>query len=323
MLTITEIQQLITDKLEKEPLQGTPKSLYEPIGYIMSNGGKRLRPALVVMAAQLFGEPDERVLDAALGIEIFHNFTLMHDDIMDQAPIRRGKSTVHTRWDVNTAILSGDTMMVMAYDLFLRNHNAQLPEVLCTFNQTAREVCEGQQYDMDFEKRENVSIEEYLEMIRLKTSVLMAASLKIGGLLGGAPANDLENLYCFGEKIGLAFQLKDDLLDIFGDIYKFGKQTGNDIITNKKTYLLVKCMAEASPEDKAELLRWLTVFDAPAEKIATVTSLYQKYHIEQQTNETIENLYREGMQFLERIETSPERKAPLYEFTDSLKLRDR
>lgn len=322
MLTIEEIQNFVARKLEDENFIAKPDSLYEPIDYIMSIGGKRLRPMLVLLAAQLYGKHASEVIDAAVGIEVFHNFTLMHDDIMDHAPIRRGKSTVHTRWSISTAILSGDTMMVMAYDYLLRNPAENIVDILNTFNQTAREVCEGQQYDMDFEQRLDVSIDEYMEMIRLKTSVLMAASLKIGGQFAGAPAGDLDNLYRFGEKIGLAFQLKDDLLDVFGDVEKFGKQTGNDIISNKKTFLLVKCLTDADANDKADIIKWLNTNHSPEDKIEAIKSYYRKYRIEEKTNETIEILYLEGMEFLEMIRVDSNLKTPLYQFTDSLKLRD-
>ncbi|MFO7722874.1 MAG: polyprenyl synthetase family protein [Bacteroidales bacterium] len=322
MLTIGEIQEIVSKKLEKESFISEPASLYEPIDYIMSIGGKRLRPMLVIIAAQLYGKPVESVIDAAVGVEVFHNFTLVHDDIMDQAPIRRGKKTVHKAWDINTAILSGDTMMVLAYDHLLRSHSKNIVQILNTFNQTAREVCEGQQYDMDFEKRSDVSIGEYMEMIRLKTSVLMAAALKIGALYADAPEEDLENLYRFGEKIGLAFQLKDDLLDVFGDESKFGKQTGNDIITNKKTYLLVRCLADASQSDRAALESWLKVNDRPQEKINEVTKLYRKYNIPEKTNLLIEELYSEGVHYLGKVTVEVALKKPLHDFAEALRLRD-
>jgi geranylgeranyl diphosphate synthase, type II len=322
MLTIGEIQRLVAKKLATEVFISKPANLYEPIEYIMSIGGKRLRPMLVILAAQLYGKPVESVIDAAVGVEVFHNFTLMHDDIMDQAPIRRGKKTVHNVWDINTAILSGDTMMVLAYDHLLRSRSSNIVDILHTFNQTAREVCEGQQYDMDFEKRGDVTIEEYMEMIRLKTSVLMAAALKIGALYADAPADDLDNLYRFGEKIGLAFQLKDDLLDVFGEESKFGKQTGNDIITNKKTYLLVRCLEDASKDDREELKKWLQIHDQPEEKITAVTAIYRKYEIPEKTNQLIDELYREGIVYLEQVNVDEAMKKPLYELTEALRLRD-
>ncbi len=322
MLNINEIQQLIARKLERESVINAPESLYEPIHYIMSIGGKRLRPMLVMLAAQLYNRNPEEVLDAAIGVEVFHNFTLMHDDIMDHSPIRRGKPTVHNKWNVSTAILAGDTMMVMAYDYFLKSKTENVIEVVRTFNQVAREVCEGQQYDMDFELRLDVTEDEYMKMIRLKTAVLMAASLKIGGLVAGAYGEDLELLYLFGEKIGLAFQLKDDLLDVFGDVNKFGKQTGNDIITNKKTYLLVKCLEETGKEDRESLEHWLSRSDNPDEKISAVTGLYKKYDIDGKTNKLIEDLYIEGIGFLDKVSVEARLKEPLYELSGSLKIRE-
>jgi geranylgeranyl diphosphate synthase, type II len=322
MLTIQEIQQQVIRKLEKESFLSNPNTLYEPIDYIMSIGGKRLRPMLVVLAAQMYGKKPEDVLDAAIGIEVFHNFTLVHDDIMDNAPIRRGKSTVHTKWNTNTAILSGDTMMVLAYDLLLRKESRNIVRIIQTFNQVAREVCEGQQLDVDFEQRLDVTMDIYMEMIRLKTSVLMAAALKIGGLLAEAPEQDLENLYSFGEKIGLAFQLKDDLLDVFGDELKFGKQPGNDILSNKKTYLLVRCLSDVNQSDRILLEQWLATSDQPKEKIEAVTALYRKYDIPEKTNEAIEALYIEGLHFLDQLNIDRARKELLYEFADSLRVRE-
>lgn len=322
MYNINEISGLITERLEKEQFLSAPVNLYEPIEYIMSLGGKRLRPMLTILAAQMYGKSAEEVLDAAIGIEVFHNFTLVHDDIMDNAPIRRGKPTIHTKWDVNTAILSGDTMMVMAYELLLRNSPPNIKDILETFNETAREVCEGQQYDMDFEKRLDVTIDEYMNMIRLKTSVLIAAALKIGALYANAPKSDIERLYSFGEKIGLAFQLKDDLLDVYGDSDKFGKQRGNDIITNKKTYLLVSCLAMANSQDMALLQKWLKENKKPAEKIVAVTELYNKYYIKEKTNNTIDELYKDAVSHLAAVKLPDNNKAPLYNLTDTLKKRD-
>lgn len=323
MQSIDQIRKILAERLAHGYFLSNPPTLYQPIEYIMSIGGKRLRPILVLVASEMYGKPASEVLDVAIGIEVFHNFTLLHDDIMDSAPLRRGKETVHVKWDVNTAILSGDTMMVMAYDLIMNNNHQNLHEILRTFNQAAREVCEGQQFDMDFEKKLDVTLEEYMEMIRLKTSVLIAASLKIGALCAGAPKQDLDLLYHFGEKIGLAFQLKDDLLDVYGDTKTFGKETGNDIITNKKTYLLVKCLADSSanPEDRHLLLQWLHEHHKPQEKIKVIKTLYQKYGIEHQTNKAIETLYHQGLEFLRKSSLDEAQKAPLYEITDFLKAR--
>lgn len=322
MKSLDELHRLVGEKLREERFSGIPSTLYEPIAYIMALGGKRLRPVLLMLAAQMYGRKPESVLDAALGIEVFHNFTLMHDDIMDHAPMRRGKETVHKKWDINTAILSGDTMMVLAYDLLLNTPTNHLTDVLRTFNQTAREVCEGQQYDMDFETSESVTIDDYMEMIRLKTSALIAGALKMGAQIAGAPADEVELLYRFGEKIGLAFQLKDDLLDVFGDESKFGKKTGNDILTNKKTFLLISCLEAATPADRNEISRWLATADAPEDKIQAITALFKKYSIDEVTNQAIEQLYTDGVDFLRQIHADEERVAPLHQMLESLKLRD-
>ncbi len=322
MKTIAELRDMFTTKLAGDQYQSAPVSLYKPINYIMSIGGKRLRPILVLMSAQLFGRNPEEVLDAAMGIEVFHNFTLVHDDIMDHSPIRRGKPTVHNKWNQSTAILAGDTMMVLAYDYFLRCNSDNVCEIIRTFNGVAREVCEGQQYDMDFEARQDVTIDEYMEMIRLKTAVLLAASLKIGGLMAGAGDKDLDLLYRFGEKVGLAFQLRDDYLDVFGNVDKFGKQTGNDILTNKKTFLLVKCQQDATPSDRAEITQWLERDDDPEGKIEAITAMYRKYRIPEQVNEMIKSLNEAGVAFLAKIEAAEQAKAPLYEICHSLQLRD-
>lgn len=322
MKSLDELHRLVGEKLQEERFSGIPSNLYKPIAYIMSLGGKRLRPVLLLLAAQMYDRKPESVLDAAIGIEVFHNFTLMHDDIMDHAPMRRGKETVHIKWDVNTAILSGDTMMVLAYDLLLNTPTGHLTDVLRTFNQTAREVCEGQQFDMDFETSESVSIAEYMEMIRLKTSVLIAGALKMGAQIAGAPVDEVELLYRFGEKIGLAFQLKDDLLDVFGDENRFGKKTGNDILTNKKTFLLISCLEAATPADRDEIHRWLATKDHPERKIQAITDLYRKYSIDEVTNRAIEQLYTEGMEYLRQLNASAEKLVPLHQMLESLKLRD-
>ncbi len=318
MKSYHELYQMFISKLEEEHFNSAPTSLYGPIDYIMSIGGKRLRPLLVLMGAQLFGRAPEESLDAAMGIEVFHNFTLVHDDIMDHSPIRRGKPTVHTRWNTSTAILAGDTMMVMAYDYFLRLQSNNVMEIIRTFNTVAREVCEGQQYDMDFELRSEVTIEEYMEMIRLKTAVLMAAALKVGALLAGASTTNMDLLYRFGEKLGLAFQLQDDLLDVYGDTEKFGKQTGNDIKTNKKTYLLVKCLQDASPEDKEAIAQWLMRNDDPDGKIEAITTIYNKYDIQGQVEAAINQLNHEAAALLAQIDAPEENKQPLHEISRSL-----
>ena len=248
-----------------------PYGLYEPIEYTLASGGKRLRPQLVLTAAEMFGGDEEKVLPAALAIEVFHNFTLLHDDVMDKAQIRRGRETVHVRWNDNTAILSGDEMMIEAYKLLSQVPDNLLPKALNLFNKMATEICEGQQYDMEFEGRDEVSIEEYIEMIRLKTSVLLATALQLGAYLSGANAQQQEALYQYGINIGLAFQIQDDLLDVYGDPTTFGKAIGGDICCNKKTYILITALQRADNETRAELEHWLEISNQPKEKIATVT----------------------------------------------------
>lgn len=253
-----------------------PYGLYEPIEYTLASGGKRLRPRLVLLAAEMFGGKEEKVLPAALAIEVFHNFTLLHDDVMDKADIRRGRSTVHVRWNDNTAILSGDQMVIEAYTLLSRVPADRLSETLRLFNKMATEICEGQQYDMEFEGREQVSIEEYMQMIRLKTSVLLATALQIGAYIAGANAAQQKALYEYGINIGLAFQIQDDILDVYGDPRTFGKAIGGDICCNKKTYMLLTALQRADDETRAELEQWLQTQDKSDEKIQAVTDIYTR-----------------------------------------------
>lgn len=253
-----------------------PYGLYEPIEYTLASGGKRLRPRLVLLAAEMFGGKEEKVLPAALAIEVFHNFTLLHDDVMDKADIRRGRPTVHVRWNDNTAILSGDQMVIEAYTLLSRVPADRLSETLRLFNKMATEICEGQQYDMEFERREQVSIEEYMQMIRLKTSVLLATALQIGAYIAGANAAQQQALYEYGINIGLAFQIQDDILDVYGDPRTFGKAIGGDICCNKKTYMLLTALQRADDETRAELEQWLQTQDKSDEKIQAVTDIYTR-----------------------------------------------
>lgn len=253
-----------------------PYGLYEPIEYTLASGGKRLRPRLVLLAAEMFGGKEEKVLPAALAIEVFHNFTLLHDDVMDKADIRRGRPTVHVRWNDNTAILSGDQMVIEAYTLLSRVPADRLSETLRLFNKMATEICEGQQYDMEFEGREQVSIEEYMQMIRLKTSVLLATALQIGAYIAGANAAQQKALYEYGINIGLAFQIQDDILDVYGDPRTFGKAIGGDICCNKKTYMLLTALQCADDETRAELEQWLQTQDKSDEKIQAVTDIYTR-----------------------------------------------
>jgi len=258
-----------------------PKGLYEPIGYALASGGKRIRPTLALIASALFGGKEEEVLPAALALEVFHNFTLLHDDVMDRADVRRGRPTVHVQWDDNTAILSGDQMLIEAYRLLSGVPATKLPQVLRWFNDMATGICEGQQYDVDFEQMSKVTIADYMKMIELKTSVLLAYALKIGAYIAGADADQQEALYQFGLHIGLAFQIQDDLLDVYGDPKTFGKAIGGDICCNKKTFLLLTALEQADAQSRAELQQWLSVTDRNQEKIAAVTTIYNRLGVRQ------------------------------------------
>lgn len=299
-----------------------PSELYEPIRYILSLGGKRLRPLLTLMTCQLFDEQVEKAIYPALGVEVFHNFTLLHDDIMDHAPIRRGQQTVHEKWNENVAILSGDVMLVRAYELFLKSDHIDFRKILSKFTKCAAEVCEGQQYDMNFEKMDSVSELEYLDMIKLKTAVLLAFSIELGAMIGGADEKRCTQLYDFGINLGLGFQLKDDLLDVFADTNKFGKQTGGDIISNKKTYLLIKALEKAEGKLKEELLFWLNKeqFDAE-EKVRSVIHIYEKLGIKELTELKMNGYFNKSLEIFDSIEIDGLKKEPLKVL--SLKLIDR
>ncbi len=322
MLSFKEIQEKIEREIGQLEFDCPPKSLYDPITYILSLGGKRIRPALVLMAYNLYREDVEKAIRPAIGLEVFHNFTLLHDDLMDQADKRRSKPTVHKVWNANTAILSGDAMLIAAYQLIGETAPEHLKEVLDLFTRTALEICGGQQYDMEFESRMDVSEEEYLEMIRLKTAVLLACSLKTGAILGGASREDAENLYRFGINIGLAFQLQDDLLDVYGDTKTFGKNIGGDILCNKKTFLLINALRRAEGEQKAQLEHWIARkdFDA-AEKIAAVTNIYNVLGLKELSEAKMQTYYAEGMKNLAALSVSEERLAVLKEVTSRLMFR--
>lgn len=279
---------LIEEAIRRFRFSEKPKSLYDPIHYIMALGGKRLRPVLTLQAYRLYRDDAETIVRYAAAVEAFHNFTLIHDDIMDQAPLRRGKPTVHRKWNVNTAILSGDVMLVKVYDQFLDLEPARLREVLALFNTCAAGVCEGQQWDMEFEGMDRVSESQYMEMIRLKTAVLLGFSLELGAVLAGAPPEDRERLRAFGINLGIAFQLKDDLLDVYADEKKFGKQQGGDIVSNKKTFLLIHARRLARGKMALELRRWLkaTRFNK-RKKITAVTAIYDALGIREKTEQKI------------------------------------
>lgn len=300
-----------------------PMNLYEPVKYILSLGGKRIRPAMMLMAYNMFRDDVEKILDPALALEIYHNFTLLHDDLMDNADVRRGKPTVHKRWDANTAILSGDVMLTLADVYMSRVDDAYFREVMATFHATSIEIAEGQQYDMDFETRTDVTEAEYIEMIRLKTSVLLACALKIGAILGGASKEDAEHLYRLGENIGLAFQLRDDYLDVYGDPKVFGKKIGGDILCNKKTYLYINALRLADQEQRAALDYWATASDiVPEEKVAAVTAIYTALGLPEMSRTIEEHYYRRAQASLEALSVAEDRKQVLREFMAALMERD-
>ncbi len=274
--------------LEKEIQVKEPKNLYEPIQYILQIGGKRLRPLLTLVSCHFFYGQYKDALPAALAIEVFHNFTLVHDDIMDEAPIRRGKTTVHKKWDLNRGILSGDAMMLMTNQLMEHYEPKKFKNLMVLFNKTALEVCEGQQYDVDFESRDDVSIPEYLKMITYKTAVLVACSLKMGAIIANAEVKDANLIYDYGLQLGIAFQLQDDFLDTFGDAVTFGKQIGGDILENKKTYLYLKLLEVISDDDKLILLNWFNTKEKSVDKIQAVTNLYKKYGIPEMIKQEID-----------------------------------
>lgn len=309
---------LVEKEIKAAKFGRQPESLYEPIRYIMSLGGKRLRPLLVLSAYSLYKENVKEIVPYAAAVEAFHNFTLMHDDIMDKAPLRRGKQTVHKKWNVNTAILSGDVMLVKVYDMFLSLEGDKLKEVLRAFNRCAAEVCEGQQWDMEFETTDNVSEAQYINMIRLKTAVLLGFSLELGAILGGASFDDRKALREFGVNIGIGFQLKDDLLDAYADPKKFGKQVGGDIIANKKTILLINALAKAKGDDAKNLSRWLTEKKfSKSQKVAAIKEIYDSVGVQKTVQKKINNYFKKGFKNLESIAPS-QQKEFLVEFTKSL-----
>lgn len=323
MKSFNEITQLVTSELEQINWNKEPRGLYEPIGYVMSLGGKRIRPALALMACNLFSEDVEQAINTAIGLEIFHNFTLLHDDIMDRADVRRGQQTVHKKWDDNTAILSGDVMQIAAYQFIAKTPVKYLKPVLDLFSQTAAEICEGQQYDVDFEKREQVKGEEYLEMIRLKTAVLLGCALKTGALIGGAGEEDAQNLYDFGINIGLAFQLKDDLLDVYGDEATFGKKIGGDILCNKKTFLLIHARELAKGNEASELQKWHEITDNKQanEKIRVITKLYDKLGVKAICEDKMQFFYSKAIANMEKVSVLENNKQELRKLAEKLMFR--
>ncbi len=300
-----------------------PVNLYEPITYILELGGKRLRPVLTLLTTEIFGTDYNKALDAALAIELFHNFSLMHDDIMDDAPLRRGKTTVHEKWNVNTAILSGDAMLITAYQLFENYENETFKNLAKLFSKTALQVCEGQQYDMDFEIRTDVGITEYLKMIEYKTAVLIAASLKMGAIVAGASLEEQKNVYDFGKNLGIAFQLQDDYLDAFGDPKTFGKQVGGDIIANKKTFLYLKALELGTPDQQKELRDLFSIQPKyPVAKINTIKDIFQKSGAAQRTQHKIESYTQKAFEITDTLAISKDKKLVLKQFGKNLMKRE-
>ncbi len=323
MIKADEILKLVNKYLDNLSYDRKPSSLYEPIRYVLSMGGKRIRPVLMLLSYNMFRENPEDILMPACALETYHNYTLLHDDLMDNADLRRGHETVHRKWDANTAILSGDSMLVLAYQRMAQCDKQKMPEVLSLFTETALEIGEGQQYDMDFEHRNDVTEDEYIEMIRLKTSVLLACAMKIGAILAGASKEDADNLYRFGEQIGLAFQLQDDYLDVYGDTRVFGKAIGGDITSNKKTYMLINALLRANDTQRAELEKWIsaTEFDRD-EKIAAVTRLYNEIGIDKLAQEKINFYFEQSRKYLAAVSVTEDRKAEITAYAQRMMKRE-
>ena len=322
MYSADEILNKVNLFISNLPYHRRPESLYEPIKYVLSMGGKRIRPTLMLLAYNMFRDDPERILMQAVALETYHNYTLLHDDLMDHADLRRGHETVHKRWNDNQAILSGDSMLVLAYERMAQCPADKLGEVLSLFTQTALEIGEGQQYDIDFETRNDVSEDEYIEMIRLKTSVLLACALKIGAVLAGASEADADNLYKFGEQIGLAFQLQDDYLDVYGDPKIFGKAIGGDIVSNKKTYMLINAFNRADSSQRAELQRLINTesFDRD-KKVAAVTALYNEMSIDKMAKNKMDFFYEQSQRYLDRVSVQEECKCELRAYAERMMKR--
>jgi len=319
MHNIPQLQKIIENAVKETQYPNHPKELYQPIAYLMGLGGKRLRPALLLMATDLFAGDIKKAISPAMAIETFHNFTLMHDDIMDKAPLRRGQPTVHAKWSESVAILAGDVMFVEAFKLMIQVDAHILPKVLSVFNDTAVGVCEGQQIDMNFETASKVTIADYLEMIRLKTAVLLGGALKIGALIGNANIADADKLYDFGLNLGIAFQLQDDILDVYGDPEKFGKQVGGDIISNKKTFLLIKALELADAQTLSELNSYLENHTiSPSEKVIAVTAIFNKLNIKTIAEAQMMKYAETSLKALNDIKVKEDRKLILKDFAERL-----
>jgi geranylgeranyl diphosphate synthase type II len=319
MLSVDQYQKEFVTYLEKYAITKEPKNLYEPIQYILKLGGKRLRPVLTLMTADIFGCDYKKALNAALSVEVFHNFSLVHDDIMDAAPLRRGKETVHKKWNINTGILSGDAMLIMAYQLFENYEPNTFQALAKTFSKTALEVCEGQQYDVDFETRNDVTIEEYLLMIEYKTAVLVGAAMQMGAIVAGADTADMDNIYNFGKNLGIAFQLQDDYLDAFGNPETFGKQVGGDIIENKKTYLYLKAIEFSNEEIKTQLKQLFNTNPVNSNnKIELAKELFVSSGASKATQTAIQEYTQKAFHVLDALQISEDKKGLLKTFGNQL-----
>ena len=324
MYTSKELLEIVNHYLDSLAYDRKPASLYEPIKYVLDLGGKRIRPILMLLSYNLYKDNPKDILSAACALETYHNYTLLHDDLMDEAPLRRGQQTVHKKWNDNQAVLSGDSMLVLAYERLAKCDTKHLEAVLHLFTETALQIGEGQQYDMEFELRNDVTVEEYIEMIRLKTSVLLACATKMGAILADASKEDAENLYKFGEQIGLAFQLQDDYLDVYGDAKVFGKKIGGDITSNKKTYMLITAFNQANAEQRAELEKWINKSDFDTEeKIAAVTRLYNEIGVDKLAKEKMGFYYEQGKKFLDAVKLPNERKEALAAYAAEMMKRQR
>ena len=323
MKAIEQYQITINEFIAANKFSKFPQELYEPLDYIMALGGKRMRPVMVMMACDLMNGKMEEAVHAAMAIETFHNFTLIHDDIMDNAPVRRGKITVHEKWNVNTAILSGDVMLIEAYALLMKYENDLLRSILNIFNKSAIEVCEGQQIDMNFESRMDVGMSEYIHMITLKTAVVLGASLEVGALIAGVSKKQAQHLYEFGKNMGIAFQLRDDYLDLYADPEKFGKQVGGDVIANKKTFMLIKALELANDNDAIELNKWLqaATFNA-SEKVEAIKNIFDRLAIPQLLNDAVTHYADLAWKEFAQIEASLEKKEMMADFMNGLLARE-
>ena len=323
MHSIKQYQEFINEYQASQQVVREPKNLYEPISYILGLGGKKIRPTLTLMAAEIFGADYKNALPAALAVEVFHNFSLIHDDIMDAAPLRRGNETVHEKWDLNTGILSGDAMLILAYQYFEQYEPAVFRDLAKLFSKTAIQVCEGQQWDVDFENRDEVTIPEYLKMIEYKTAVLVAAAMKMGAIIAATSTENCELIYDFGLNLGLAFQLQDDYLDAFGDPATFGKQVGGDIIENKKTYLYLKAQEFSTAAQREELMHLFSIHpEDTTDKVAAVKKVFEKTGAAEATQQAITDFTMKAFETLENMQISADKKAILRLFGEKLMSRN-